>query len=93
MAGPTKSSKAGRNKTFCEAYRRAEKRTISHLKRAWKHVRRYGTTDHMAVHYLNNASVILKRKVGVPDSIIPTKTSHKRIAPVRPMKDNIHDNL
>lgn len=66
------NKKKGRNQAYCDAYKREHKHEMSHIRRAWKHVCRYGTTDHMAVHYLNNADILLKRKLGVPDSITPT---------------------
>lgn len=80
-----KGRKINRNQKWCEGYTRAEKHTISHIKRAWRHVRRYGATDHKAVHYLNGCNILLKRRFKVPESITPVPSRHKHIAPAQKM--------
>ena len=56
MAGPKKSRakgrKIGRNKAFCEAYRRTGEHEKSHAKRILKHLKRYGGGDLIAKHAL-----------------------------------------
>lgn len=72
------SKKIGRNADWCKAYRMSGTREKNQLRRLLRHTRRYGTTDHMAVHFFNNAPqrVIL----GLP-ALTPTKSLAKRIAP------------
>lgn len=80
-----KGRKINRNQKWCEGYTRAEKQILSHIRRAWKHVCRYGATDHVAVHYLNNSNVLIKRRLKIPESVAPLKSECKRIAPAQKM--------
>jgi hypothetical protein len=78
-----KGRKIGRNKKWCEAYKNRGQRGINKVAPLLRHIKRYGTTDHTAVHCYNNLSARGKP----PDllTVTPVKSAHKRIPPARPM--------
>lgn len=83
MANQKKHSKKhGRNSDFCKAYSASQKHEISHAKRVYRHLMRYGLTNHQAVHHFNNMSPLVRKKAGVPiENLTPEPTAHKRIRP------------
>lgn len=84
----SKGRKIGRNKKWCEAYRNRHQRERNKVKKLLRHIRRYGTTDHMAVHTYNNLPVIDGKPYELL-SITPTKSRHKRKAPRVPMRRDV----
>lgn len=83
MAEGKKSRKHGRNAMWCQGYRNSETRAKNKAKKMLRHIARYGTTDHTAVHCYNNLHIYARDKG--PKSLTPTKSKCKRIAPRSPM--------
>jgi hypothetical protein len=78
-----KSRKHDRNTKWCEAYRNRGQREINKVRKLLRHIRRYGSTDHVAVHCYNNLP--MRGKPTTLLTITPIRTAHRRIPPAHPM--------
>lgn len=74
----TKSDKKGRNSKFCQAYKLSQRREKNKAVKLLRHIKRYGTTDHCAVHAYNNLPVTIR---GIGNSLTPTKSKALRKPP------------
>lgn len=75
-----KNRKYGRNAKWCDAYKVSGTREKNKARKLARHIKRYGTTDHMAVHRFNNLPELAKRVTGT-QSFSPTPSKHKRKEP------------
>lgn len=77
MSESGKSKKHGRNANWCKAYKLSGRREKNKAKRLLKHIDRYGTADHCAVHRFNNLS-LLDRPPEAKANITPTRGKRKK---------------
>ena len=80
-----KGRKIGRNKDWCKSYMLAGKADISHVRRAYAHLMRYGLTDHKTAHWYNNTSPLAKQRAKLPMSVTPApQKERKKKGPTSP---------